>query len=62
MQRKEAEIKESEDNARRARGRMSSIRSQRELNALNKELDSARRMNLQRSEELQAHGAARCSG
>jgi len=49
---KNKEIKESEDNARRARGRMSSIRSQRELTALNKELDTARRLNLQRSEEL----------
>ena len=49
---KEAEIKSAEDVARRARGRMSSIQSQRELTALNKELDTARRLNAQKSEEL----------
>lgn len=49
---KEAGIKEAEDNARRARGRLSSIQSQRELTALNKELDTARRLNAQHSEEL----------
>jgi len=49
---KEAEIKAAEDVARRARGRLSSIQSQRELTALNKELDTARRMNAQKSEEL----------
>ena len=40
---KETGIKEAEDNARRARGRLNSIQSQRELTALNKELDTARR-------------------
>ncbi len=49
---KEDEIKESEDNARRARGRLSHIQNQRELTALNKELDTARRQNTQRTEEL----------
>lgn len=49
---KEGEIKESEDNARRARGRLNHIQSQRELTALNKELDTARRQNQQRSDEL----------
>ncbi|MEE2757016.1 MAG: hypothetical protein VYA30_10155 [Myxococcota bacterium] len=49
---KEAEIKGAEDVARRARGRLSSIQSQRELTALNKELDTARRMNAPKSEEL----------
>ena len=50
---KETEIKDSESNARRARARLTKISSQRELNALNKELDTARRMNQQRNEELQ---------
>jgi hypothetical protein len=49
---KESGIKESEENARRARGRLNHIQSQRELTALNKELDTARRQNQQRSEEL----------
>lgn len=49
---KEGDIKDAEDNTRRARTRLSSITSQRELTALNKELDQARRTNAQRSEEL----------
>lgn len=49
---KEGEIKEAQDSARRARTRMSHITSQRELTALNKELEIARRVNQQRSEEL----------
>ncbi|MCB9527934.1 MAG: hypothetical protein H6701_05970 [Myxococcales bacterium] len=49
---KESDIKEAEDNTRRARARLTNITSQRELTALNKELDSARRTNQQRSEEL----------
>jgi predicted nucleic acid-binding Zn-ribbon protein len=50
---KETDIKDSESNARRARSRLTKISSQRELNALNKELDTARRVNQQRNEELQ---------
>jgi hypothetical protein len=50
---KETDIKDSESNARRARSRLNMITSQRELNALNKELDTARRVNQQRNEELQ---------
>jgi len=49
---KNSEIEEAEGNARRARSRLSQIKSQRELTALNKELDTARRTNLARSEEL----------
>jgi len=49
---KESEIKDAEENARRARGRLNNIQSQRELTALNKELDTARRQNTQRTEEL----------
>lgn len=49
---KEAAIKEAEENTRRARTRLSTITSQRELTALNKELDAARRQNSQQSEEL----------
>ena len=49
---KEAEIKAAEEVARRARTRLSNIQSQRELTALNKELDTARRNNSQKSEEL----------
>lgn len=49
---KEEGIKEAEENTRRARSRLSTITSQRELTALNKELDAARRQNSQRSEEL----------
>ncbi len=49
---KQAEISEAEENARRARTRMTSITSQRELTALNKELDIARRKNQSNSEEL----------
>jgi len=49
---KRGEIEESESNARRSRQRMASITSQRELNALNKEIDIARRQNQTRNEEL----------
>lgn len=49
---KEAAIKEAEENTRRARSRLATITSQRELTALNKELDAARRQNAQRSDEL----------
>ena len=49
---KSREIEEAEGNARRARTRLSGIQSQRELTALNKELDTARRMNQAKSEEL----------
>ena len=49
---KAAEIEEAESNARRARSRLGQIKSQRELTALNKELESARRTNLAKSEEL----------
>jgi len=51
-QEKEAGIKDAEENTRRARTRLSTITSQRELTALNKELDIARRQNSQRSDEL----------
>lgn len=49
---KEAELKATEDDMRRSRGRMSSITNQRELNALNKELEIGRRNNTRRTEEL----------
>ena len=49
---KEEELKATEEDIKRSRTRLSSITSQRELNALNKELDSARRSNKQRTEEL----------
>ena len=49
---KTSEIEDAENNTRRARARLSLIKSQRELTALNKELDTARRTNLSRSEEL----------
>ena len=49
---KEDEIKEVDEGARRSRGRFNQIQSQRELTALNKELDSARRRSQQRNEEL----------
>lgn len=49
---KEAEIQDADDKVRRSRTRLSSITSQRELTALTKELDTARRGNQQRSEEL----------
>ena len=49
---KRGEIEESESNARRARQRMVAITSQRELNALNKEIEIAKRQNQTRTEEL----------
>ena len=49
---KTTEIEDAESNARRARARLGQIKSQRELTALNKELESARRTNLAKSEEL----------
>ncbi len=49
---KEAELKGIEDDLRRSRARMPSITSQRELTALNKELDTSRRNNQKRNEEL----------
>jgi len=49
---KEAELKGIEDDLRRSRARLPSITSQRELTALNKELDTSRRNNLKRNEEL----------
>jgi predicted nucleic acid-binding Zn-ribbon protein len=49
---KEAEIKETEEANRRSRTRLSGITNQRELNALNKELETQRRLTQQRNEEL----------
>jgi len=49
---KEADIKGAEENARRARSRLTGVTSQRELTALNKELEIARRTNQQRTEEV----------
>ncbi len=49
---KEADIKSAEENARRARSRLTGVTSQRELTALNKELEIARRTNQQRTEEV----------
>ncbi|MEZ4465813.1 MAG: C4-type zinc ribbon domain-containing protein [bacterium] len=49
---KENELKAIEDDNRRGRARLGSISSQRELTALNKELETARRNNQKRSEEL----------
>jgi hypothetical protein len=46
------EIRLITENSKRSRGRMGSITSQRELTALNKELDTQRRMNATRQEEL----------
>lgn len=48
----QAEIDKSSDDARRARQRMNSITSQKELNALNKEIETARRNNQNNTEEL----------
>ena len=48
----QAEIEKAADDARRARQRMSSITSQKELNALNKEIETARRNNQNNTEEL----------
>lgn len=49
---KEDGIKEAEEDTRRSRNRLSMITSQRELTALNKELDAARRKNSQSKEDL----------
>jgi hypothetical protein len=49
---KEFEIRGIEDDAKRSRGRMGQITSQRELTAVNKELDTQRRLNQVRGEEL----------
>lgn len=49
---KEDNIKEAEETTRRSRSRLSLITSQRELTALNKELDAARRKNAQANEDL----------
>lgn len=46
------EIDKAADDARRARQRMNSITSQKELNALNKEIETARRNNQNNTEEL----------
>lgn len=51
-QEKEAEVKATEDDLRRSRARLPSITNQRELNALNKELEVGRRNNTRRTEEL----------
>ena len=45
-------IDKANDDARRARQRMNSITSQRELNALNKEIETARRNNQSNTDEL----------
>ncbi len=49
---KEQEIHETEDNTKRSRARLTHITNQRELTALNKELDAQRRQIQQRNEEL----------
>jgi predicted nucleic acid-binding Zn-ribbon protein len=49
---KEEDIKAAEESARRARTRLTGVTSQRELTALNKELEIARRVNRQRTEEV----------
>lgn len=49
---KESEIRSLEEDSKRSRGRMGQITSQRELTAVNKELDTQRRLNQQRGEEL----------
>jgi predicted nucleic acid-binding Zn-ribbon protein len=48
----QAEIDKASDDARRARQRMNAITSQKELNALNKEIETARRNNSSNTEEL----------
>ncbi len=50
---KRREIQEAEEDLRRSRSRLGRVSSQRELTALNKELDSSRRKIKQRGEELQ---------
>ncbi len=49
---KEDEIRETETNISRSRVRLNAIQSQKELTALNKELDIARKTNQSRTEEL----------
>lgn len=49
---KEEEIRDAEANLSRSRQRMNSIQSQKELTALNKELDAARKSSQGRAEEL----------
>lgn len=49
---KENELKTTEDDMRRSRARLPSITNQRELNALNKELEIGRRNHTKRTEEL----------
>jgi uncharacterized protein len=49
---KEAEIKEAEEQTRRSRNRLGSITNQRELTALNKELEIQRRRTTARNEDL----------
>lgn len=49
---KEDEIRDAEANISRSRARMNTIQSQKELTALNKELDNARKSSQTRAEEL----------
>lgn len=49
---KEDEIRDAEANISRSRQRMNTIQSQKELTALNKELDNARKSSQTRAEEL----------
>jgi predicted nucleic acid-binding Zn-ribbon protein len=49
---KQNELKATEDDMRRSRARLPSITNQRELNALNKELEIGRRNHAKRTEEL----------
>lgn len=49
---KNREIQETEEALKRSRSRMAAITSQRELTALNKELETNRRLNTQRREEM----------
>lgn len=49
---KEDEIREADNNLNRSRQRMGTIQSQKELTALNKELDTARKSSQSRGEEL----------
>lgn len=49
---KEDEIRDADTNLSRSRQRMNAVQSQKELTALNKELDSARKASQARTEEL----------
>ena len=49
---KHQEIADSEENLRRSRAKMNTVQSQRELTALNKELDATRKTASMRTEEL----------